>query len=66
MEKQNSVNEKQNVTNEKKRKITQLSIEEENLLLFFRQDLKYGEARVIVKNGQPVNAWYVLKNVKLD
>jgi len=40
--------------------------QEEALLEFFRKELQYGEARVVVKNGQPVNAWQTLKNVKFD
>jgi len=43
-----------------------LTLQEKSLLEFFRNELKYGEARVIVKNGQPVNVWHALKNVKLD
>ena len=43
-----------------------LTIQEEKLLEFFRNDLQYGEARVIVKDGQPVNVWIAYKNVKLD
>ncbi len=43
-----------------------VSPQEEKLIRFFRQELQYGEAKVVVKNGQPVNIWIALKNVKLD
>jgi len=50
----------------KKGKEMLVSLQEEKLLLFFRNELKYGEARIIVKDGQPVNIWRTLKNIKLD
>jgi hypothetical protein len=43
-----------------------LSTQEVKLLEFFRNELQYGEAKVIVKEGHPVHVWYALKNVKLD
>jgi len=43
-----------------------LTLQEERLLSFFRNELKYGEAQVIVRNGQPVFVRIAYRDVKLD
>lgn len=48
------------------RKEQPLSAQEKNLLHFFRNELKYGEATVIIRNGQPVFVRVAYRDVKLD
>ncbi len=43
-----------------------ISCQEAKLLDFFRHQLQYGEARVIVKDGQPVFVRIAFRDVKLD
>lgn len=40
--------------------------EERRLLDFFRDELQFGEAHVIVKKGQPVYVRYAIRELKLD
>jgi len=40
--------------------------EERRLLNFFRSELKYGEAHVIVKKGNPVFVKQAIMEIKLD
>ncbi len=50
----------------KEEKWADLSLQERTLLHFFRNELKYGEAQVIVRNGYPVFVRIAYKDVKLD
>ncbi|MFA5485351.1 MAG: hypothetical protein WC260_03850 [Candidatus Pacearchaeota archaeon] len=43
-----------------------ITVEERNLLDFFRDTLKWGRATVVVKRGQPVFVKMAYKDVKLD
>ena len=43
-----------------------LTKQQEKLLDFFENDLQYGEAQVIIKNGQPVFVRVAYRDVKLD
>lgn len=44
----------------------ELADEEQNLLEYFRHELKYGEATVTVRRGLPVFIRVAQKDVKLD
>jgi len=43
-----------------------VTLEERRLLDFFRNELKFGEATVIVKRGAPVFVKQAIKEIKLD
>lgn len=43
-----------------------LTKQQEKLLEFFEDKLKYGEAQVIVKGGQPVFVRVAYRDIKLD
>ncbi len=43
-----------------------ITTQEEKLLNFFRDELQYGEARVVIKDGQPVFVRKAYRDVKLD
>jgi hypothetical protein len=44
----------------------ELTAQERRLLEFFRNQLQYGEACVIVRKGQPVFVKQVIQEIKLD
>lgn len=44
----------------------EISLQERKLLEFFRNQLQYGEAHVIVKKGQPVFVKQAIQEIKLD
>ncbi|MFA5485408.1 MAG: hypothetical protein WC260_04145 [Candidatus Pacearchaeota archaeon] len=54
-----------NSTNPKKPS-RMLTPQQERLLDFFEEELRYGEAAVVVKKGQPVFVRIAYKDVKLD
>lgn len=60
------MNEQKVIKSQEKKPAVPLTLQEERLLSFFRNELKYGEAQVIVRNGQPVFVRIAYRDIKLD